>query len=66
MAAITPVTHVLTMCLTNAAERNAFKTTERLNTLEYYAELTDSDAKAITSKLENAQSSMYASYYPNI
>ena len=51
-AALTPVQHVLTICQANGNEINAFEVTERLNTLEDYAELTHSDVKAIASKLE--------------
>lgn len=51
-AALTPVQHVLTICQANAREINAFEITERLNTLEDYAELTHNDVKAIASKLE--------------
>ena len=52
MAASTPVQHVLTVCQANADEINAFEVTERLNTLDDYAELTNQDVKAIASKLE--------------
>ena len=52
MAAPTPVQHVLTVCQANAGEINAFEVTERLNTLDDYAELTNQDVKAIASKLE--------------
>ena len=51
-AAPTSVQHVLTICQANANEINAFEVTERLNTLEDYAEMTHDDVKAIASKLE--------------
>ena len=52
MAAITPGAHLLTVYLTNSNEIVAFKTTELLDTLEVYAELTGSDIKAIASKFK--------------
>ena len=52
MDAITPVAHVLKVCSANVAKSNAFKTTKRLNALEDYAKLTDSDVEVIASKLE--------------
>ena len=51
-AAPTSVQHVLTICQANANKINAFEVTERLNTLEDYAEMTHDDVKAIASKLE--------------
>ena len=66
MAAITPIAHVLTFYLPNAAKNNAFETTQFLNTLEDYAKLIDIVGKAIASKLKNAQLPMGASYNPNL
>ena len=52
VATITPIQHVLIICQENVNEINSFEVTERLNTLEDYAELTHNDVKAIASKAE--------------